>query len=642
MKTFSNIKGDLFGGLSAGVVALPVALAFGAASGLEPVNGLYGAIILGFIAAFIGGTQTLISNPTGPMAVLSAIIIAEEIQIHGSLNQALPFIVLTFFLAGLIQALFGVMKLGKYVSYIPYPVISGFMTGIGMIIIIMQLPTFFGINEKHTVLSSVQNLPHFLTEMDPVSVVLAVATIVITYIVPKFTKAIPSTVVALVIVSIVSYFLGLDVRQIGHIPSDLPQFQTSIFTDLEIASLGHVFLPALSLAGLGMVDSLLTSVVADNLTQTRHNPNRELIGQGIGNMFGGLFGGIPGAGTTPATVLNIKSGARTHFSGMTHAVILFLILIAAGPIAAKIPYAVLSGILMTVGVSVFDLRVIKDLKYIPKSDLFIIVVVLVLTVFWDLLYAVAIGLIIAALYFMKKMADVVERETQNHRTDRIVNNIINTFSNAEDFKNQVEIISLTGPLFFGFASRFQDKIDALPIKKAVIFDFSNVYHLDQSGAYTFRDACKNLKNKGVNVCVCSMHWRQEKFYEGISLIPNVIDQKHIFGDIEEAVLWLNEPGHLINDFKSDDDLYIPSVFTPNGDGIGDVWEIRNIEKYPNCSVIVYTRSNILIYESLKGYKNDWSGKNLRGKEVPDGTYNYEIDLLGDGSDVRSGSVSIFR
>lgn len=643
MNIFSNIKGDLYGGISAGVVALPIALAFGAAAGMDPINGLYGAIFLGLIAAILGGTSTLISNPTGPMAVVTAVIVAGQIAKYGSLEEALPSIIVIFVLSGAIQILFGILRLGRYVAYIPYPVISGFMSGIGFIIIIMQLSNFFGIHEKYTVLESLQNLGYILSNANWTNAALATSTVVIIYVFPKITKVIPSALVALIAVTSFSYFMGFDVKTIGNIPSDIPEFKIGLFLDFDYSDILTLIPLALSLAGLGMIDSLLTSVVADNLTKTRHNSNRELIGQGIGNMVAGLFGGIPGAGTTPATVLNINSGGRTRLSGIIHALILVLILLVGGPVAAKIPFAVLSGILVTVGVSVLDRNVIKDIKHVPKNDNFIMIVVLSFTVFYDLLFAVAIGLIIAALYFMKSMADIVEQETSHERTDGIIKKMISTFDNPVEFREKVSIMSLNGPMFFGFASRFQEKINALPdTVKAVVFDFSNVLYLDQSGAYTLRDAIKILKEKGINTIFSDAHDFKLKMFKGIQVIPDLVDEKHIFGNVEEAIHWLDQPGHIDNVFDQDEELYIPPDFSPDGDGINDFWELRNIDKYPKCDVIIYTKTNILIHESKGGYHTPWDGNNLRGREMPIGKYVYEVDLHGDGVDVRIGTVSIFR
>lgn len=638
---FSHIKGDLFGGISAGIVGLPVALAFGAAAGLDPINGLYAAICLGFLAALIGGTPTLISNPTGPMAVVTALVVAGQISIHGSLSVALPSIILIFFTAGLMQVLLGLLKIGKYVHYIPYPVISGFMSGIGVIIIFLQLKSFFGVAlEKNSVLLAIENLGYMISNANWYDVGLASLTILIIYFFPKITKAVPGALVALIIVTLISVIGGFDVRTIGEIKGDLPEFKLDIFGSIGNIKIINVLASAFSLAALGMIDSLLTAVVADQLTKTKHNGDKELIGQGIGNMVSALFGGIPGAGTTPSTVLNIKSGARTRLSGMIHAMFLLFILLVAGPIAALIPYSVLAGILIMVGISILDYKAIIHFKSVPKQDNFVMIVVLILTVFWSLLYAVGIGLVFAALIFMKKMADIVEIESQDTKIDRLVNQLIETFDNSEEFRKEVYVKNLRGPMFFGFASRFVDSIEEIPDVKAVVFNLSNVNYMDQSGLYTFEEATTRLVDKGINVCLSEASEDVYTLFEKIGIIPNLIDHKHVFSSVEETIVWLKEPGHLENVFADDGELYIPSAYSPNGDGINDEWQLRNIEKYPDCIVHIFNREGIEIFHSV-GYKIMWEGFK-DGKMLPADRYNYEIDLFGDQKEVKKGSVTIFR
>lgn len=640
----STLKGDFFGGINAGIVAIPVALAFGAACGLDPINGLYGAIALGFFAALLGGTSTLISNPTGPMAVVTALIVASQIKIAGSLEGAVPMLVMIFFTAGALQIVFGLLRLGKYVHYIPHPVISGFMSGIGAIIIIGQLKSFFGIEGRYTVIETLQNLHNFIEHANWVSVFLGILTILLIYVVPRFTKAIPSTLVALIIVTLVSYFLNLGedygVKLIGHIPSELPSINIAAFQHLHVSKLGSILMPAFSLAALGMIDSLLTSVVADKLTKTKHNSDKELLGQGIGNMFAALIGGIPGAGTTPSTVLNINSGARTRLSGMIHAVFLLLVVLIGGPVAALIPFPALAGILITIGIKILDFEAIKSFKIVPKSDNIIMVTVLVLTVFWSLLYAVGIGLVMAALIFMKKMADVVEGESRDSKVDRLTDQLIGTFDNADAFREQVFVKNLKGPMFFGFASRFIDSLDDIPKVKAVLINFSGVTYLDQSGMYTFQEAVQRLIDKGINVVLSEVMDEHLRLLKGIQVVPQLIDEDHVFSSVEESIMWLNEPGHLDNKFSADDELYIPSAYTPNGDGINDEWQIRNIDKFPECVVRIYSRENVILFESI-GYYTMWEG-HYKGKKLPSDKYTYEIDLYGDGKDVRKGQVSIFR
>lgn len=636
-----NLKGDLFGGISAAVVALPVSLAFGAAAGLEPINGLYGAICLGLIAAIIGGTNTLISNPTGPMTVVSALIIAGNIDKFGSIEEAAPTILLIFVLAGALQVVLGLLRFGQYVSYIPDPVISGFMSGIGVIIIILQLRDFFGVTEKYDVLGTIIHIPYMIGHAHWGNAALAALTIVIIYLFPKITKSIPSTLVALISVTTLSLFLPFDLRIIGSIPTEMPTFGIDKLLGIDASMFGAALLPALTLAGLGMIDSLLTAVVADKLTGTYHKPNKELIGQGIGNTVAALFGGIPGAGTTPATVLNIQSGATTRLSGIIHAVFLILIILIGADVAGQIPYAVLSGLLIAVGISIIDIKAFKDFKKNPRPDSIIMLVVLALTVFWSLLYAVAIGLIFAALYFMKAMADVVEQQTSNNKIDRIIDDILHSFNNYEEFKSKVRIKNLNGPLFFGFASRFQQRIDAIPEEfKVMVFNFSNVPYIDQSGLQTLTDALIKLKKRDMNVCLSEVNEDILTLFRKKKIIPIFIDEDHVFSSVEGCVMWLNEPGHMDNDFVQDDQLYLPTAYTPNGDGINDEWQIRNIGNFPNCVVKIYNSDSNLVFESI-GYKEEWDGMK-DGKLLPVGKYTYHIDLLNDGSDIREGDVHVFR
>ena len=661
----STLKGDLFGGINAGIVALPSALAFGALAGLEPIYGLYGAIILGLIAAVFGGTNTLISNPTGPMALVTSITIAaliahmqkQNLEVDPSnIMSFLPLAVIIFFLAGFFQVLFGVFKLGKYVHYIPEPVISGFMSGIGGIIIIAQINKFLGsgVSAKGAI-NILAALPESISKADSTSVLLASSTIVIIYLFPRVTKAVPAALVAIVAVTLVSVMIGLDESYIiGDIPREVPQ---PIIVD-SFANLGTYFTTesgglnwkmitfiggsAFYLSAIGMIDALLTAVVADKLTRTKHKSDKELIGQGLGNMASSIFGGVPGAGTTPSTVLNINSGASTRLSGIIHAIVLIIILVVAAPIAALIPKAALAGVLITIGISILDKRALKRYKYMPKMENFIMFMVLTLTIFWDLLPAVIIGLVWAALVFMKDMANVVEGESRGTKVDRLVNQLINNFENDEEFRKHVVVKNLKGPMFFGFASRFQDSLEEIPDGvKAVLFNLSGITYMDQSGLYTFEEGIERLKQKGINVCISEVREDSLKMLKDIGVVPNMVDDEHVFSSVEEAVMWLNEPGHMENIFADDGELYIPSAYTPNGDGINDEWELKNIDKYPECMVKIFTREGKEIFAS-KGYKVMWEGFDENGKHLPNDTYHYEIDLYGDGKEVRKGNVSIFR
>ena len=424
--------------------------------------------------------------------------------------------------------------------------------------------------------------------------------------------------------------------------------QIAIFSNLSVMFTGershlvsYIITSGLYLAAIGVIDTLLTAVVADQFTKEKHNSNRELVGQGIGNAMSFMFGGMMGAGTTPATVLNIKSGARNRLSIIVHALILIIILLAAAPIASLIPKAALAGLLITVGVSILDFEVFRVWRVIPKQDNIVMMTVLVLTSFWDLMAAVAVGLIMAALIFMKKMADVVEGQSSNSKFDRLVNQLIDTFDDPKEFKKHVIVKNMKGPMFFGFASRFQDSIDEMPNVKAVVLNFGGITYMDQSGLYTLKEAIARMVDRGINVCLSEVREEEAHLIHGVKIVPDLIDEEHVFSSVEESVMWLNEPGHLDNVFAADDELYIPSAYTPNGDGINDEWELRNIGKYPNCMVKIFTREGKEIFSS-KGYKVMWEGFTEDGKNLPSDTYKYEIDLYGDGSEVKAGKVTIFR
>lgn len=350
----SNLRGDVFGGLTAGVVALPLALAFGLQSGMGAIAGLYGAIVIGVVAAWFGGTPTQISGPTGPMTVVSAVVVSTAIEAHGgSLEAALGTIIAIFLLSGFFQILLGVFKIGQYIRYMPYPVVSGFMSGIGVIIIVLQIFPFLGHKSPKKILDIFSQVPDIINVINPASVALALATIATIYLFPRITKLIPSALVALISLTVMSTILGLDVKIIGDIPEGLPALQFGSLSSVDLASPMLIIIPALTLAALGTIDSLLTSIVADNMTKTQHDSNKELIGQGLGNMGAAMFGGIPGAGATMRTVVNINSGGKTRLSGVIHGLALLLVLLGAGAYAKLIPLPVLAGILITRALSIF-------------------------------------------------------------------------------------------------------------------------------------------------------------------------------------------------------------------------------------------------------------------------------------------------
>ena len=343
------------------------------------------------------------------MEVVAAAVIAGEVVTYGSLDAAIGTIVATFVLAGIFQVLMGVLRIGQYVRYMPYPVISGFMSGIGLIIIFLQIFPFFGMGSPAKIIDVFTSLGTIPEGMNMQALGLAAGTIEVIYLFPKVMKKVPSTLVALIVFTIAAVALRLDVPMIGDIPKGLPDVHLDTLLTMDWHHPMVMVIPALTFAALGAIDSLLTSVVADNKTKSRHYFNRELIGQGIGNMGAGLIGGLLGAGATMRTIVNIDAGGRTRLSGVVHGVLLLLVLLGAGAYAKLIPLPVLAGILITVGLGIIDYKGLKDINAVPRSEAVIMLIVLVLTVFADLLQAVAVCMVLASILFMKKMGTLPKR-----------------------------------------------------------------------------------------------------------------------------------------------------------------------------------------------------------------------------------------
>ena len=600
---FSHFKGDMFGGITAGIVALPLALAFGVSSGLGPSAGLYGAIFVSFFAALFGGTNTQISGPTAPMTAVSMVVIAGIVAtFDGDINKALPAILTVFLLAGLMQVGLGIMGLGKYIKYIPYPVVSGFMTAIGVIILLTQILPSVGyypkedmafveqfkpyaeeiildnilkeeagegilvledfketikrgenisqeqiLKESQTlagseasgVLGAIKVMPRALKNINWLELLLALGTIIIIYGFKRITKAVPSTLVALLVMSGIAIGFGLDYRPIEEIPSGLPIPNFGIFTEFSFSNIAPYIFTALTLALLGAIDSLLTSVVADNMTKTKHKPNKELIGQGIGNTIGAIFGGIPGAGATIRTVVNINAGGKTRLSGMMAGILLLVILLLLGPIASKIPAAVLAGILITVGIGVMDYKGLKAIPYMPRPEVIIMLIVLVLSSVWNLVYAVGIGLVIASLMFMKKMGDLTaERSDVKPLKEEAWSDEIGF---PENLKEEVFIKHIKGPLFFGSTNEFQQLAKQIPDSAStVIIRMGRMQYMDQSGLYAMEDVLVDLVGNGKKVLLVNILEQPRYMLERIDIIPDLIPTAHIFDNFNDCLIWVKE------------------------------------------------------------------------------------------------------
>lgn len=543
MNINKNLSGDLFGGLTAAIVALPLALAFGVQSGMGAIAGLYGAIALGIIAALLGGTKTQISGPTGPMTVISAAVISGEIAYFGSLEAAMPSIVVTFMLSGFFQILMGLAKIGQYIKYMPYPVISGFMNGIGLIIIILQLFPLVGLSSPKSIVEILLSLGNALDNIDMQALFLALGTIATIYLFPRVTKAVPSTLVALLLFTAISLLLEFEVPIIGEIPRGLPELHLGAFFDISWHAPMVIIIAALTLSSLGAIDSLLTSVVSDNMTRTQHNSNKELIGQGIGNSVAGLIGGLPGAGATMRTVVNINSGGKTQLSGVVHGLVLLAILLGAGAYAKFIPLPVLAGILVTVGIGIIDYRSLRDIKHIPKADAVIMISVMLLTVLVDLLQAVAVGMVMAALWFMKQMGDMSEQKSKGRTLmEYRYAQMPDEHALPKELKEKVYVQNFEGPIFFGFTSGFNRIIRELPEVETVIFRMDDVPYIDQSGLYALEDAISALNKKGIEVFFIGIQKQPKGMFEKIKIIPHLIPEEKIFKHLKDALAQMCIPG----------------------------------------------------------------------------------------------------
>ena len=569
----NNIKGDLFGGITAGIVALPLALAFGiqafggvsdpSAASMGALAGIVGATMLGFFAALFGGTHSQISGPTGPMTVVTATLIGGIwASSGGSISDVLISMSLAGIFCGIFQILFGIVKLGKYIRYIPYPVLSGFMSGIGVIIILQQLYPLVGLKGSGTMIDLLFGIPDAMAQGISVkALLLGLGTILIIELFPLVTKKVPATLVALIVMTVVSLFCNLDSRLIiGEIPSGmpLPVFAKSgidFATINWIAVLKASVIPGLTLAGLGSIDTLLTSVVADNITKTKHNSNKELIGQGIGNAIAGLFCGLPGAGATMRTVVNVKSGGRTQISGMIHALLLLAVLLGLGSLVKYVPLSVLAGILITVGWGIIDFKGFKDLLRIPKADAVVLVVVFLITVFVDLLTAVGIGMVIACVLFMKRASDLVEggysssamtpADIRKGLPDPGLPNFDKSVpwhdegGITDEMRQHIYIQRLNGPIFFGTINKFKEVMEDVPTDaKVVIIRMKLVSFMDQSGLYAMETAIKDLQARGIMVLMTIIQPQPMYMLRTLNVIPSVVPEEHTFKTFEECTEFL--------------------------------------------------------------------------------------------------------
>ena len=531
---FRNVKGDIFGGITAAVIALPMALTFGVASGAGASAGLWGAILIGFFASLFGGTPTLISEPTGPMTVVMTAVIAGLTAANPENGLAMAFTVVM--LAGIMQIVFGFLKLGRYVTLMPYTVISGFMSGIGIILIILQIAPFLGqASPKGGVVGTVQNLPTLMSNINPLEALLAIVTVAILFFYPaKLKKFLPPQLVALIVGTLIAIlFLGnANIRSIGEISVGLPSLQRPMFS---AAQFQEMLVDALVLAMLGCIDALLTSLVADSLTRTEHDSNKELIGQGLGNLVSGLFGGIAGAGATMGTVVNIQAGGRTAVSGLTRALVLLVVVLGLSQYLSVIPLAVLAGIAFKVGIDIVDWGFLKRAHKISPKAAFIMYGVIILTVFVDLIVAVGVGVFVANVLTIERLSNLrAEKVKAVTYDDEEIELNREEKELLERANGRVLLFYLSGPMIFGVAKAISREHNLINDYQALVLDLSDVPILGVTSSLALENAIEEAVEKGRQVYIVGVSGQAEKRLRKMGVMAQ-IPNENIMSDRTRAL-----------------------------------------------------------------------------------------------------------
>lgn len=494
---FNNVRGDIFGGVTAAVIALPLALAFGVASGAGAAAGLYGAVIVGFFAALFGGTPTLISEPTGPVTVVFTAVIAQLIAADPENGMAMAFTVVI--LAGAFQILFGFLKLGRYITIMPYTVISGFMSGIGILLIILQLGPLLGHATPGGVASTLASLPEMVRTLNPPEALLGVVALAVLFLMPKRSKRwLPPQLLVLVGGTLLALVLfpNAGLRLIGEIPTGLPSLRWPAFQPSQVQT---ILVNGLVLGMLGCIDTLLTAMIADSITRTQHDSNKELIGQGIGNMASGLLGGMPGAGATMGTVVNIQAGGKTALSGVVRAGILLVVVLWAAPLTKVIPLVVLAAIAVKVGFDILDWSFLKRAHHVSWKGTAIMYGVMFLTVFVDLIVAVGVGVFIANLLTIDRLSKLQSEVKTITDFDDDLALTPEEQALMDQAKGRILVFHLSGPMIFGVARAISQEQMTMANHDVLILDLQDVPHLGVTAALALESAIQNALYAGRSV-----------------------------------------------------------------------------------------------------------------------------------------------
>ncbi|WP_046003230.1 SulP family inorganic anion transporter [Pseudoalteromonas rubra] len=498
-----NLKGDLFGGVTTAIISLPLALAFGVASGAGAEAGMWGAILVGLFAALFGGSTSLISEPTGPMTVIMTAVLTTMVSKYPEAGPAMAFTVVM--MAGAFQVLLGTLKLGKYVTLMPYSVVSGFMSGIGVILIILQLAPLLGHQAPPGgVPGTLSAFPELFLNLHFSELFLGILTLGVLFYMPKkYRQYVPAQLVALVVVTLISIVLfdTDSIRRIGEIPSGLPEivwptFTPELFTEMVI--------DALVLGTLGCIDTLLTAVIGDSLTRTEHDSDKELRGQGVANMIAGFFGALPGAGATMGTVVNIQVGARSPLAGIFRALILMAVVFVAGSLTEPIPMAVLAGIAVYVGINILDWSFIQRAHKLSISQMAIMYGVMLLTVFVDLMVAVGLGVFISNIMVIERLSQVQEQHVKAiSDADEDVPLSKHERALLEQAKGQLLFFYLSGPMIFSVSKAITRQHRHIGEYKSMVLDLSDVAMLDVTVSLAIENAISDALDANCQVFIYS-------------------------------------------------------------------------------------------------------------------------------------------
>lgn len=519
---FNILTGDILGGINAAIIALPQALAFGVATGFGAGAGIWGAIILCFTAGILGTKIPMISGITGP----SAIVIASVMH---ALNKDINSVLLVMVMAGFIQIILSLTKLTDIVKYVPYPVISGFMNGVGTIIIIMQLNPLLGLRPFSNTIESIEHILTSLHSMNTEACLLGLLTLIIVFGIPKrFTKYLPSQILALIICTIISIKTGLNIPKISEVSVDFPKFSLPAANLHDIITYFHY---AVTLAIILSAETLMTGLVCNSITKTNSSPQRLLASQGIGNLCCALTGSLPGAAATMRTVAALKTGASTKFAAIVTPVVLLILLYKFSGFVAEIPLCVLAGILIKIGYDIIDVKLLKVLKLAPKDDLYVLALVFLLTVFYNLIVAVGAGITLAALLYAKKAADrakLIHKPVYDEDIVKLEQKV------ERDYKHKIRAVHIDGEFFFGSATQLIAQFDELLGTRYLIINCDFDETLDISALFAFEDIILRLKSQHIKLILVL---KNKDIYKQLSeyKLTDEIGTKHIFYSEIEAI-----------------------------------------------------------------------------------------------------------